>query len=184
MTITTVKKNWQNAYDTYCSVYNYVLCKEGRVKEALQLQYPVWSRNKSNSQIARNYGQMLMADNNYAGALNVAEINRIQYDGFLADILRQCYVKIHGSDIGFKHYADSLGAVAIISSHKTWIASITVNRPAPLFTIMSLDDKAVSLTDFKGRIVVMALWASWQRVSTQYMQAMNKVVNNFKGHLT
>ena len=35
------------------------------------------------------------------------------------------------------------------------------NKPAPAFTLTEIDDKKVSLSDFKGRPVVVNFWATW-----------------------
>jgi len=34
-------------------------------------------------------------------------------------------------------------------------------KPAPAFSLKGMDDKAVSLKDLKGKVVVMDLWATW-----------------------
>jgi cytochrome oxidase Cu insertion factor (SCO1/SenC/PrrC family) len=35
------------------------------------------------------------------------------------------------------------------------------NRPAPTFTLSGLDGTPVSLTQFKGRVVLLYFWATW-----------------------
>jgi peroxiredoxin len=123
---------------------------------------------------------MLMADGNYLQAKKVAEKGRDDQWAFVDDILKECYQKSHQGLTGYTQYSDSLNSASTIEKRKQWIKQITVNKPAPLFTIMSLDDKPVSLTDFRGKTVVLTLWASWQTVSTQYMQAMSEVASDFK----
>ena len=34
-------------------------------------------------------------------------------------------------------------------------------QPPPAFTLATLDGKRVSLSDFKGRVVLLYFWASW-----------------------
>lgn len=40
-------------------------------------------------------------------------------------------------------------------------ALITQNSPAPDFTLQSLEDKTVRLSDFRGKPVVLNFWATW-----------------------
>ena len=41
------------------------------------------------------------------------------------------------------------------------VASPLLNKPAPTFTLRSLDDRPVSLASLRGRPVVLNFWASW-----------------------
>jgi peroxiredoxin len=180
MTLLEVKKRLQCGYDRYCSVYNFVLFKEGRLSDALKLEAPIYQRNLEDGEILRDYALMLMADGNYTGAKKVAEDGRDDQWAFLEDIFKDCYQKLHGNSVGYQQYRDSLKRASTIATRKRWIESCTVNKPAPLFTILNLDDKPVALSDYKGKTVVLAFWTSWQTVSSQYMRAMNRVVGDFK----
>ena len=40
-------------------------------------------------------------------------------------------------------------------------ASVNVGDEAPDFTLRSLDDRRVSLSDYRGMKVIVFMWASW-----------------------
>jgi peroxiredoxin len=41
------------------------------------------------------------------------------------------------------------------------LKSVQVGQPAPEFTIMSIDNTPISLSDFKGKYLLLDFWASW-----------------------
>jgi peroxiredoxin len=51
-----------------------------------------------------------------------------------------------------------LGLVASLTGAA--LAALTVGQPAPLFTLMSLDGRGISLSEFKGKPVVVNFWHS------------------------
>lgn len=55
-----------------------------------------------------------------------------------------------------------------------------VNKKAPEFTLNSLDGKAVSLGEFKGRIVFLDFWASWCPPCKKEMPEINRLAAKFK----
>ncbi len=55
-----------------------------------------------------------------------------------------------------------------------------VNKKAPEFTLNGLDGKAVSLGDFKGRIVFLDFWASWCPPCKKELPEITKLGEKFK----
>ena len=53
--------------------------------------------------------------------------------------------------------------------------------PAPNFTFPGLDDKKVSLTDFKGKVVFLNIWATWCPPCREEMPSMEKLYQELKG---
>lgn len=75
------------------------------------------------------------------------------------------------------------------------ILSLTLNEPvefsnqvaiesgiaAPDFTFPGLDGKMVSLSDYKGKVVLVNIWATWCPPCVDEMPSMEKLYRNFKG---
>ena len=47
--------------------------------------------------------------------------------------------------------------------------------PAPNFTLPGLDNKMVSLTDYKGKVVLLNIWATWCPSCVEEMPSMEKL---------
>ena len=53
--------------------------------------------------------------------------------------------------------------------------------PAPNFSLPDLEGKKVSLTDFKGKIVLLNIWATWCAPCVAEMPSMEKLYQELKG---
>ena len=52
---------------------------------------------------------------------------------------------------------------------------------APNFTLPDLDGKMVSLADYKGKVVLLNIWATWCRPCVEEMPSMEKLHQELKG---
>jgi peroxiredoxin len=59
--------------------------------------------------------------------------------------------------------------------------AIKDNLPAPDFTFPGLDGKKVSLSDYKGKVVLVNIWATWCKPCVDEMPSMEKLYHKFKG---
>ena len=59
--------------------------------------------------------------------------------------------------------------------------AIEDNLPAPDFTFPGLDGKKVSLSDYKGKVVLVNIWATWCPPCVDEMPSMEKLYQKFKG---
>jgi len=79
-------------------------------------------------------------------------------------------------------FLSSLTGLAKASRLTTAKDSLPVlNRPAPEFRLKDTEGKIVSLSDFKGKVVVIDFWATWCVPCRQSFPAMEKALNHFKG---
>lgn len=58
----------------------------------------------------------------------------------------------------------------------------SLNIPAPAFTLKDLSGKSVSLSDFKGKVVVLDFWATWCVPCRESFPAMKLVVDKYKNN--
>ena len=54
-------------------------------------------------------------------------------------------------------------------------------RPAPDFTLSGLDGKTVRLTDYKGKVVLLNIWATWCPSCVEEMPSMEKLYKELRG---
>ncbi len=58
---------------------------------------------------------------------------------------------------------------------------IASGTPAPDFTFPGLDGKKVSLSDYRGKVVLVNIWATWCPPCVEEMPSMEKLYQKFKG---
>ncbi|MFD2871681.1 TlpA family protein disulfide reductase [Mucilaginibacter ximonensis] len=54
------------------------------------------------------------------------------------------------------------------------------NQPAPAFELKDMDGKTVSLTDYKGKVVVLDFWATWCGPCKMSFPGMQIALNKYK----
>ncbi|QHS58822.1 TlpA family protein disulfide reductase [Chitinophaga agri] len=59
-----------------------------------------------------------------------------------------------------------------------------LNTPAPRFTMLDTRGKAVSLTDYKGRILVVCFWSTWCYYCHKDFPMINKVMQRYANDTT
>jgi peroxiredoxin len=59
--------------------------------------------------------------------------------------------------------------------------ALELGLPAPDFTFPDLNGKVVSLSDYKGKVVFINIWATWCLPCREEMPSMQKLYDQFKG---
>jgi cytochrome c biogenesis protein CcmG/thiol:disulfide interchange protein DsbE len=79
-------------------------------------------------------------------------------------------------------------AVVILLQQKDLFFNLTISRPpvrpglpAPNFTFPGLDGKKMSLTDLKGKVVFLNVWATWCPPCREEMPSMENLYQELKG---
>jgi peroxiredoxin len=62
-----------------------------------------------------------------------------------------------------------------------FIRPLQEGRPAPDFTFPDLDARKVRLSDFRGKVVLVNIWATWCPPCRDEMPSMQKLYERFKG---
>jgi thiol-disulfide isomerase/thioredoxin len=60
-------------------------------------------------------------------------------------------------------------------------AQTVVGRPAPDFSLPTIDGKTIRLSDFKGRPVIVDFWASWCGPCKMEIPSLDKVAQQYAG---
>ncbi|OGU34638.1 MAG: hypothetical protein A2068_14765 [Ignavibacteria bacterium GWB2_35_6b] len=94
-------------------------------------------------------------------------------------MLKEAYIKLKGSDTGFKDYVSKFEEAAkqmLIDKLKKEI----YEEPAVNFTIKDMDGKTVSLSDYKGKTVILDFWATWCGPCLKSFPGVKKAVEKYK----
>jgi peroxiredoxin len=73
-------------------------------------------------------------------------------------------------------------AVTAIPFVMARLSTEQVNRPAPAFSFDTFDGKPVTSADLRGRVVVLAFWATWCPPCRQELPELQKVYEQYAGN--
>ena len=89
-------------------------------------------------------------------------------------LLKEIYIKKNGSDSGYDEYVKKM-------EDETKLMEIKNKKPAPDFTLMDIDGKNVSLSNYKGKIVILDFWATWCGWCKKSFPQMKQAVEKYAG---
>jgi len=176
------KKNYQYEFDNDADTYAFVLYKENKFEEALKYEQPVIDHSKTiDPDVYGNYIQILTALGQDAKAKEAAEtaVKGLQGTAAIKDVLKKDYIKTKGSDAGFDQYIASLENTSKLKAREE-LAKTMINQPAQAFTLKDLEGKTVSLSDLKGKVVIVDFWATWCGPCKASFPGMQLAVNKYK----
>jgi|GEM_PF-1500805 thiol-disulfide isomerase/thioredoxin len=99
----------------------------------------------------------------------------------MMDILKRLYVKEKKSDAGFDEYAASLKK-ANLEKKKDELIAEKINVPAPDFALTDTEGNTVTLSQLKGKIVILDFWATWCGPCKASFPAMQVLVDKYKNN--
>jgi peroxiredoxin len=65
--------------------------------------------------------------------------------------------------------------------HPSSVPRLTKGRPAPNFSLAGLGGQKVSLTDYKGKVILLNIWATWCPPCVEEMPSMEKLYQELGG---
>jgi peroxiredoxin len=160
--------DWQRfmrfAQYPYHDTYAHALFKLKRYEEALSVQEKAFEGDPLEGVPAsvERYARLLELNGKRADAkkllLKMAARGRLNRG--MTEQLQSIYIAERGNDDNLAHYIDSLQRDIQASIMKE-LEPVMLHEPAPDFTLKDINGKSVSLSDFRGKTVVLDLWATW-----------------------
>jgi peroxiredoxin/tetratricopeptide (TPR) repeat protein len=177
---------WENArkrsaamiLDTYGAILlkqNKFIDAEKVLAEAVQLNL------KEEPEINERYAESLLANKKYDLARKELEefFTKGANTSKMKDMFKESFIKTGGTESGFESYFKKFEDAAtekIITKLKKEI----MNEPAPQFTLVDLLGKNVSLSDYKGKVVIVDFWATWCGPCLDSFPAMKEAVEKYE----
>jgi thiol-disulfide isomerase/thioredoxin len=158
-----VVKNAQGSYDMFADTYAFILYKQGKFKEAVTYQQPVYERSKGeDADVAEHYALMLKGAGDMKQVQQVLEqaMKNGKASAAMTELLKEAYVKNKGTENGFDNHLASLKEASAAAS-RIKLAKQMINQAAPAFALKDFEGNTVSLASLKGKVVVVDFWATW-----------------------
>lgn len=170
------------SYPYYCGNLADVLYKQKKYEEALKYSKEAYKLIKpASASISTIQAKILMELNKNQEAFDV--IKEVIAEGQGTDemkaMLKPLYAKMKGSADGFDDFMALQNKIAV-EKIRSELAAKLINKPAANFILKDLDGKEVSLSDYKGKTVILDFWATWCGPCKKSFPAMQKAINKYK----
>lgn len=181
------QKQWEEnsrfTYAMYADTYGMIMYRMGDYKKGLPYAKDAALIINNGKDPDQNNTYALLAEKALPKKQYVKELEQFVMDGKstteIKDILKRAYIKDKKSETGFDNYLAGLEKSAQEKMLEEIKKSI-LNEKAPVFALVDLSGKKVSLGELKGKVVVVDFWATWCGPCKASFPGMQKMVNKYK----
>lgn len=179
------EKEWREDREYYLGLtlfsYGKALYLLGEKKEALpNLERAVELTQNNEGSINELYVKVLYENGDKQKTKTVIEdfIKKGNGTEGMTEVLKNVFVFEKGSEEGFDEYLSKLESFSL-GNLKDKLSKEIINEPAPDFSLEDLDGNKVSLSNLKGKTVIIDFWATWCGPCINSFPGMQKAVDRY-----
>ncbi|MBK7104633.1 MAG: TlpA family protein disulfide reductase [Ignavibacteriae bacterium] len=164
--------------DTYGNIQNEL----GKTEAALKsFEEAATLTNGDYPELNESYVSLLYNLKQFEKAKNKSEefISKGKSTNKIQEIFNNSFIKLGGSKDNLDKHLGKIGE-SVNQKMIEKLKNSILNKPAPQFKLKDLKGNSVSLSDFKGRIVIVDFWATWCGPCLQSFPIMQKAVDKFE----
>lgn len=171
-----------SGYTSLVTTYSNILFEQKKYDEAAKyIEIAYKNQSGLNPQLNYQYAKILLQGGRKQEAFE--KLNAVVSDGRatpeMMNTFKELYVAVKGSEKGYDEYQAEVQK-KVIERMRVKVAQSVINEPAPGFTLTDFNGKQVSLSDFKGKTVVLDFWATWCAPCKASFPAMQMAQDKYK----
>lgn len=175
------EKSLSGNFVMFADTYAYVLFKQEKLEEALEYQIMAMGDKPRSAQMNERYIQFLMANKKFDEAEQEAAlfIKENRANTKISQYLKEAYVFNKGSKAGFEDYIAGLEKESNEAALNE-IKGKMIDEEGYDFTLKNLKGEKVTLTNLRGKVVILDFWATWCGPCKDSFPGMQIALNKYK----